>query len=816
MGVVYEGHDPVLNRRIAVKTILRNAAIDEETARAYSAQFAREAQAAGRLNHPHIVQVHDFAEQGDVAYLVMEYIQGRELRACFEAHERFEHAVVVRVMGELLDALEFAHESGVIHRDVKPANVMLDAQRRVKLADFGVARIQESERSAAGTMVGTPAFMSPEQIQGGKIDRRTDIFSAGVVLYQLLTGEQPFKGEGAWTVAKQIMQDDPPHPSTVVKSVSPVLDGIVQKALAKSPAERYASAREFAAALRATLGPAQASLPPAQASVPPPPPSQRSRPEAKASEAEVEFWRAIQASADPAEFEFYLEQFPEGTYAPLARHKIAKLNEPLEAARREAEEKARADAEAKARREAEAKARHEAEEQARREAEERAKRDAAARAKREAEERAELEAAERAKREAEAKARREAEEKARREREAQALARLKAQEQAAARAKAAVDEDATVAIPPTRAAPQAQPQAAEPPGRSMLVPAAIAGVLLLAAAAAFLLTHRSPEPAPVAQAPEAPKAAAPEKPAVDVEKVRREAEERVRKEFEAKEASEKAAVAKLQEQKAALEKAAADEATKQKAAAKAAAEKAAAEKIAAAKKAASERAAVERAAAEKAAAERAAAEKAAAEKAAAEKAAAAKAASARPGLPAVGDRWVYQASELGSASDRYQITIETTFVTPTSIGETQTDSNGRSHIFTHLPLATMTGMDPGLANFQPYLGAFAEPRDGLAWQNVKVFHYNRCGESDVTCTATAKVAGHDRVTVPAGTFDAWRVVVHLEMSFGGRVVEREHTYWYAPAVKRFVKQESRTLSTFGKRGREVDMVLVNYTPARAK
>ncbi|MBC7803623.1 MAG: serine/threonine protein kinase, partial [Candidatus Parcubacteria bacterium] len=266
MGVVYEGLDPALNRRVAIKTILKNAAIDDETALAYSAQFAREAQAAGRLNHPNIVQVHDFAEEGEIAYLVMEYIQGRELRGYFDAREKFEPAEAVRIMGELLDALDFAHEAGVIHRDVKPANVMLDAQRRVKLADFGVARIQDSERSAVGTMVGTPAFMSPEQIQGGKIDRRTDLFSAGVVLYQLLTGEQPFTGAGAWTVAKKIMQDDPPRPSAVALSVSPAFDAIVNKALAKSQADRYSSAREFAAALRgaldATTQPSFAAQPP--------------------------------------------------------------------------------------------------------------------------------------------------------------------------------------------------------------------------------------------------------------------------------------------------------------------------------------------------------------------------------------------------------------------------------------------------------------------------------------------------------------------------------------------------------------------------
>src|SRR5262245_35397949 len=276
MGVVYEGFDPNLRRRVAVKTILKSAALDEETARAYSERFVKEAQAVGRLNHPNIVQVHDFGEQNEVAYLVMEFIQGRELRSFFEAKEAFGPPEVVRIMGELLDALEFAHEAGVIHRDIKPANVMLDAQRRVKLADFGVARVQDSDRSAAGTMVGTPAFMSPEQISGGKIDRRTDIFSAGVVLYQLLTGEQPFQGEGTWTVARQIMQEEPARPSTLVTNISPAFDEVVGRALAKDPAERYSSAAQFAAALRGAL--AGAPQEPAVARTPAPRPVSKTGP----------------------------------------------------------------------------------------------------------------------------------------------------------------------------------------------------------------------------------------------------------------------------------------------------------------------------------------------------------------------------------------------------------------------------------------------------------------------------------------------------------------------------------------------------------
>ena len=664
MGVVYEGLDPSLNRRVAVKTILRNAAIDAETAQHYSAQFAREAQAAGRLNHPNIVQVHDFAEEGEVAYLVMEYIQGRELRALFEAKERFELAEAVRIMGELLDALDFAHEAGVIHRDVKPANVMLDAQRRVKLADFGVARIQDSERSAAGTMVGTPAFMSPEQIQGLKIDRRTDIFSAGTLLYQLLTGEQPFTGQGAWTVAKKIMQDDPPLPSSLVKSVSPVFDGIVNKALAKDPAQRYASAREFAAALRATLAPAQQTSPPATPALQMP--KAKARPETAASEAEVEFWRSIQNSTDPDELAFYLEQFPEGTYAPLARHKISKLREPIEAARKAAEEAAaRAAAEARAKQEAEEHARREAQERARieaqerartvarekakREAEEKARREALERAQRVAEEKARFEAAEKAQREAAEKAKREAAEKAKREadekaRQAAALARLKQQEEAAARSKAVVDEDATVAIGQARLA--SQPPAPMPPQApkksSFAIPAAIGGLVLVGGVAAYLVT-RGPAPAPVSApapaaeiAPPRP-AAAPAAPAVDAEKIRRDTEERVRKEFAEKAALEKAAMEKALSEKVRAEKAAAEKAAQarnsaekaaaEKAAAAAAAEKAAVEK-ANAERAAAEKAATDKAAAEKAAADKAAAEKLAADKAAADKAAAEKAAAA--------------------------------------------------------------------------------------------------------------------------------------------------------------------------------------------
>jgi tRNA A-37 threonylcarbamoyl transferase component Bud32 len=252
MGVVYEAFDPKLKRRVAIKTIRRNP-LDDQAAKDYSARFVREAQAAARLSHPNIVQIHDFGEQDDLAYLVMEFIRGKELQRCFDARERFELKVAAGIMRELCDALDFAHRAGVVHRDVKPANVMLDLQGHVKLTDFGVARVEDQTRSRITQgdtlVVGTPAYMSPEQIGGGAVDGRSDVFSAGVVLYQLLTGELPFAGGGAWTIAKKIMQEQPAPPSSINTSISPRLDVVVKKALAKNPEERYQSAGALSSAL---------------------------------------------------------------------------------------------------------------------------------------------------------------------------------------------------------------------------------------------------------------------------------------------------------------------------------------------------------------------------------------------------------------------------------------------------------------------------------------------------------------------------------------------------------------------------------------
>ena len=329
MGLVYDGRDPGLNRRVAIKTILVKQ-LDEEMARMYSKRFEREVRAVARLNHRNIVQVYDFGTEGDVAYIVMEYIQGKELKDYFDANQRFDIKTTFRLMTELLDALDFAHEAGIIHRDIKPANLMIDAEGHAKLTDFGVARVVDpdgapGEATQTGAVVGTPAYMSPEQVQGEPIDRRTDIFSAGIIFYQFLTGQKPFEGT-QWALAKKIIQDDPVRPSKLVQ-VPPEIDRVVARALAKKPEARYQSARSFADSLQRILegkppeDPNEVLTQPLPAQAPAP----AARAEQNGTEAELEFWREVKDTDDPEELELYIEQFPRGVYVELAQRKMAEL-----------------------------------------------------------------------------------------------------------------------------------------------------------------------------------------------------------------------------------------------------------------------------------------------------------------------------------------------------------------------------------------------------------------------------------------------------------------------------------------------------------
>ncbi len=341
MGVVYEGADPKLNRQVAVKLILKSNIEDPAMEAEYSARFIREAQAVARLNHPNIVTVFDFGEENNIAFLVMELIRGDELKNYFDEKKSFALDDAVRMTCELLDALDYAHKHDIVHRDIKPANVMLDEQMRVKLTDFGVARLSDAgnDKTQIGTMVGTPSYMSPEQIEGSGVGPRSDLFAVGIILYQFLTGEKPFHANGLWAIQKKIMHDDPILPSTINSTLSPAFDTVILRALAKKPEDRYPTARAFKDELERVLtgddladsdstrlvllprsAPAISVAESAAAAA-----AAESAESATAAGLEIEFWRSIKDSNDSEEFELYIKRFPSGAYVDLAKRKLAKL-----------------------------------------------------------------------------------------------------------------------------------------------------------------------------------------------------------------------------------------------------------------------------------------------------------------------------------------------------------------------------------------------------------------------------------------------------------------------------------------------------------
>jgi eukaryotic-like serine/threonine-protein kinase len=252
MGIVYRGFDPGVGRVVAIKTV-RKELLDGQQPGNVIERFRREARAAGRLSHPNIVTVHDFGEDAHSAYLVCEYVAGVALDRWLAEHGRADLATVLAWMGQLLNALEFAHAHGVVHRDVKAANLLVEKGRQLKLADFGIAQLDASDLTQAGLVLGTPSCMAPEQILQQTVDGRADVFAAGVLLYVLLTGTRPFPGP-AERAMQQILDDTPAPPSQVDASVPAAFDAVVARALAKRPDERYRSASAFLAALRAAAG----------------------------------------------------------------------------------------------------------------------------------------------------------------------------------------------------------------------------------------------------------------------------------------------------------------------------------------------------------------------------------------------------------------------------------------------------------------------------------------------------------------------------------------------------------------------------------
>ncbi|WP_397408125.1 protein kinase [Polaromonas sp.] len=346
MGLVYEARDPNLDRRVAIKTI-KVENLSEEAAAEYEARFRTEAHSAARLQHPNIVSVYDSDRHGDMAFLVMEFIQGEDLKHHLDAGRRYSLEDTLRMVRDLLSALDYAHRQNIVHRDIKPANLLIEADGRVKLTDFGVARIQDSGEATRtqGTMVGTLKYMSPEQVQGLPIDARADLFAAGVVLYQLLTGKRPFDGDTDFAIIQQIVGHTPAAPSSFNTQLPAAIDAVVARALAKKRDQRFATAQEFSAALQEASGHASdpTIVPPMSASggrAGTATDTGRSRVGGSTvklstsgtdtgstvtQELELVYWKDIKDSGDLDDLEGFLDRFPSGIYADLARRRLRKL-----------------------------------------------------------------------------------------------------------------------------------------------------------------------------------------------------------------------------------------------------------------------------------------------------------------------------------------------------------------------------------------------------------------------------------------------------------------------------------------------------------
>ncbi|MGO9095462.1 MAG: protein kinase domain-containing protein [Bryobacteraceae bacterium] len=254
MGVVYRALDPAINRPVAIKTIKLEEFSDPVERERLRERLFREAQSAGILSHPNIVTVYDVGEEGDVTYIAMEFVNGSSLEKLLKAPQPPEAQMVLSILQQTAAALDFAHKKGIVHRDIKPANIMLDEDGTAKIADFGVAKIAQSQQmTQTGMVLGTPNYMSPEQVQGKSVDGRADQFSLGVAAYEMLTGEKPFAAETLTTVLYKIVSEEPLPPQHLNPTLAWAVAMVLSRALSKDPAKRYPTCTEFIAALEAAL-----------------------------------------------------------------------------------------------------------------------------------------------------------------------------------------------------------------------------------------------------------------------------------------------------------------------------------------------------------------------------------------------------------------------------------------------------------------------------------------------------------------------------------------------------------------------------------
>jgi serine/threonine-protein kinase len=250
MGMVYKGLDPAIDRPVALKTIRLDNIVNSSEMHELKERLDREAKAAGQLSHPNIVTIYDVGEEQSMQYIAMEFLDGNTLEALIDNKQQWDYKTLCKLMIQICEALDFAHERGIVHRDIKPANIMMLDGDRVKVMDFGIARLDQSNMTQSGVALGTPNYISPEQLKGQGIDRRSDIFSLGVVFYEMLTQQKPFKGDTISALIYSILHTNPPAPSEINLEVPRIFDKIVAKALAKDPDLRFQTSREMADILR--------------------------------------------------------------------------------------------------------------------------------------------------------------------------------------------------------------------------------------------------------------------------------------------------------------------------------------------------------------------------------------------------------------------------------------------------------------------------------------------------------------------------------------------------------------------------------------
>jgi CHASE2 domain-containing sensor protein/predicted Ser/Thr protein kinase len=250
MGTVYKGLDPVLDRLVALKTIRLDFAASAQEISELKERLVREAKAAGKLSHPNIVTIYDVGEQEGLQYIAMEYLSGYTLESFIKKKKELNYRIVSKIIMEVCAALNYAHQKGIVHRDIKPANIMLLEDFAVKVMDFGIARVATSSLTQSNVTLGTPHYISPEQLEGKPADKRSDIFSLGVVIYELLTGKRPFQGESVSSLMYNILNHTPPLPSTLNEKNPLIFDRIISKSMAKNPEERYQEAEEIEKTLR--------------------------------------------------------------------------------------------------------------------------------------------------------------------------------------------------------------------------------------------------------------------------------------------------------------------------------------------------------------------------------------------------------------------------------------------------------------------------------------------------------------------------------------------------------------------------------------